>query len=196
MAEPRETSHLPEGLILPSETDAASGKSSVRSSHNFFEFMMHKLQSSPGVADDASTSLHPVQKTGQTGNAPLARATLNSNNNNKPRSCGAVLHQRKRGPTPMFPHHGSEMYGDLAPQHPRCSTFNAFVPFMPDSTCRLGSVRNDLFINYLKSEIHEKESLYISNQTSFLMTDICLFRSQLFAQFPRLEITLTNNNDK
>ena len=57
-------------------------------------------------------------------------------------------------------------------------------------------LENDLFIDYLKSQIHEKESLYISNLTSFLMTDIFPFRSQVFAQFPRLEITLTNNNDK
>ena len=59
-----------------------------------------------------------------------------------------------------------------------------------------GVLENDLFINYLKSQIHEKESLYISNLTSFLMTDIFPFRSQVFAQFPLLEITLTNNNDK
>lgn len=27
------------------------------------------------------------------------------------------------------------------------------------------------------------------------VTDICFFRSQLFAQFPQLEFTLTNNSD-
>ena len=56
-------------------------------------------------------------------------------------------------------------------------------------------VRNDLFI-----DMHEKESLYIFNRTSFLMTGIRLFRSQFLAQFPQLElnwqITMTNNNDK
>ncbi len=61
MAEQRGTSHLPEGYILSSETDAASGIRRYEA-RTIIEFMMYKLESSSGVADEVTNYLESLPR--------------------------------------------------------------------------------------------------------------------------------------